>query len=53
MLNAVLANRIYIKTGTGPSVLFNQIKHLAAFQNSEFYKKQKMRFLTHATPRVI
>jgi superfamily II DNA or RNA helicase len=53
MLNAVLANRIYIKTGTGPSVLFNQIKHLAAFQNPEFYKKQKMRFSTHATPRVI
>lgn len=52
-LNAVLANHIYIKTGTGPSVLFNQIKHLAAFQNPEFYKKQKMRFSTHATPRVI
>jgi hypothetical protein len=52
-LDVVLANRIYIKTGTGPSVLFNQLKHLAAFQNPEFYKKQKMRFSTHATPRVI
>ncbi len=52
-INVVLANRIYIKTGTGPSVLFNQIKHLAAFQNPEFYKKQKMRFSTHATPRII
>jgi superfamily II DNA or RNA helicase len=31
----------------------NQLKHLAAFQNPEFYKKQKMRFSTHATPRVI
>lgn len=52
-LDVVLVNRIYIKTGTGPSVLFNQLKHLAAFQNPEFYKKQKMRFSTHATPRVI
>jgi superfamily II DNA or RNA helicase len=52
-LDVVLSNRIYIKTGAGPSVLFNQLKHLAAFQNPEFYKKQKMRFSTHATPRVI
>ncbi|MEK6563495.1 MAG: DEAD/DEAH box helicase family protein [Candidatus Omnitrophota bacterium] len=52
-LDAVLANRIYIKTETGPSVLFNQLKHLAAFQNPEFYRKQRMRFSTHDTPRVI
>ncbi len=52
-VEAVLANRIYIKThGISPALL-NQLKHLAAFQNSEFYKKQKMRFSTHATPRVI
>jgi len=52
-LDTVLANRLYIKSEVGPSVLFNQLKHLAAFQNPEFYKKQKMRFSTHATPRVI
>ncbi len=52
-LDAVLANRLYIKLGKGPSILFNQLKHLAAFQNPEFYRKQKMRFSTHATPRVI
>ncbi|MFA5162117.1 MAG: hypothetical protein WC421_07710, partial [Elusimicrobiales bacterium] len=52
-IEAVLANRIYIKTGQCPSVLLNRIKRLAAFQNPEFYKKQKMRFSTHATPRVI
>ncbi len=52
-LDAVLANRIYIKIGEGPSVLFNQLKHLAAFQNPEFYRKQRMRFSTHDTPRVI
>jgi superfamily II DNA or RNA helicase len=52
-IEAVLANRLYIKTDKSPSVLLNQLKHLAAFQNPEFYKKQKMRFSTHATPRVI
>lgn len=52
-LDAVLANRLYIRVEKGPPVLFNQLKHLAAFQNPEFYRKQKMRFSTHATPRVI
>jgi superfamily II DNA or RNA helicase len=52
-VEAVLSNRIYIKTqGISPNLL-NQLKHLAAFQNSEFYKKQRMRFSTHATPRII
>jgi superfamily II DNA or RNA helicase len=31
----------------------NRIKRLAAFQNPEFFKKQKMRLSTHNTPRVI
>ena len=53
LIEAVLANRIYIKTDKAPSVLLNQLKHLSAFQNPEFYKKQKMRFSTHATPRII
>jgi len=52
-LNAVLANRIYIKKDGLPSKLLNQIKRLAAFQNPEFYKKQSMRFSTALTPRVI
>lgn len=52
-IEAVLANRIYITTIGVPSALLNQLKHLAAFQNPEFYKKQRMRFSTHATPRVI
>lgn len=52
-VNAVLANRIYIKKDSLPSKLLNQIKRLAAFQNPEFYKKQSMRFSTALTPRVI
>ena len=52
-IEVVLANRIYIKIGQGSPVLYNQLKHLAAFQNPEFYKKQRMRFSTYDTPRVI
>lgn len=52
-INTVLSNRIFIKTDQVPAPLLNKFRHLAAFQNPEFYKKQKMRFSTHATPRVI
>ena len=52
-INAVLANRIYLKKEGLPSQLLNQIKRLAAFQNPEFYKKQSMRLSTALTPRVI
>ena len=52
-IELVIANRIYIKTDRLPSVLLNQIKQLAAFQNPEFYKRQNMRLSTFLTPRVI
>ncbi len=52
-VEAVLSNRVYIKTENLPSALINQLKHLAAFHNPDFYKKQKQRFSTHATPRII
>lgn len=52
-IELVIANRIYIKTDGIPSVLLNQIKQLAAFQNPEFYKRQNMRLSTFLTPRVI
>jgi len=52
-LNMVIANRIYINTNDVPSVLLNQLKRLAAFHNPEFYRRQSMRFSTHATPRII
>lgn len=52
-ITAVLAQRIFIETKGIPSALLNRIKRLAAFQNPEFYKKQKMRLSTHNTPRVI
>jgi len=52
-LTLVIANRIYINTNDVPSVLLNQLKRLAAFHNPEFYRRQSMRFSTHATPRII
>jgi hypothetical protein len=52
-VHAVIAQRLFVpKVGLPPSLL-NQIKRLAAFQNPEFYKKQRMRLSTLGTPRVI
>ena len=50
---AVLSNRIFIKTNGIPSALVNQLRYLSAFHNPEFYKRQKNRYSTHATPRII
>ena len=52
-IRAVLAQRLFVEKTGLPSPLINQIKRLAAFQNPEFYKKQKMRLSTALTPRVI
>lgn len=49
----VLAQRIFVEKKALPSELLNRIKRLAAFQNPEFHKKQKLRLSTHNTPRVI
>jgi len=49
----VVSNLVYIEKQGLPSTLLNQIKRLAAFQNPEFYKKQKLRLSTALTPRVI
>ena len=52
-INAVFAQRIFVETKGIPSELLNRIKRLAAFQNPQFFKKQKMRLSTHNPPRVI
>ncbi len=52
-VKAVLAQRLYIEKAGLPPPLLNQLKRLAAFQNPEFYKKQRMRLSTAMTPRVI
>ncbi len=52
-VHAVLAQRLFIGKAGLPPALINQIKRLAAFQNPEFYKKQRIRLSTAGTPRVI
>ncbi len=52
-VKAVLAQRLYIEKAGLPGSLLNQVKRVAAFQNPEFYKKQRMRLSTAMTPRVI
>jgi superfamily II DNA or RNA helicase len=48
-----ISNLIYIEKEGLPSKILTRIKQTAAFQNPEFYKKQRMRFSTALTPRVI
>lgn len=52
-IKVVMSNLIYVEKEGLPSPLLNQIKRIAAFQNPEFYKKQRMRLSTALTPRVI
>lgn len=52
-VDAVLAQRLYVKRTKLPQPLLNAIRRLAAFQNPEFHKKQALRFSTALTPRVI
>ena len=52
-IHARLAERIYIGTDGLPPALLNRIKRLAAFQNPEFYRRQRMRLSTFMTPRII
>lgn len=52
-VRAVLAQRLFIEKAKLPAPLLNQLKRLAAFQNPEFYKKQRMRLSTAMTPRVV
>jgi superfamily II DNA or RNA helicase len=52
-VKAVLAQRLFVEKAGLPSALLNELKRLAAFQNPEFYKRQKMRLSTALTPRVV
>lgn len=49
----VRANLVYVEKKGLPSAMLNRLLRLAAFQNPEFYKAQRMRLSTFAKPRVI
>jgi len=52
-VRAVLSQRLFVEKKGLPSSVLSELKRLGAFQNPEFYKKQKMRLSTALTPRVI
>ncbi|MEO7684609.1 MAG: DEAD/DEAH box helicase family protein [Gemmatimonadaceae bacterium] len=52
-VGVVIAQRLLVPLVGLPSPLITQIKQLAAFQNPEFYQKQRLRLSTHDTPRII
>jgi hypothetical protein len=49
----VRANLAYVEKRGPPSAMLNRLLRLAAFQNPDFYKAQKIRLSTYAKPRVI
>jgi superfamily II DNA or RNA helicase len=53
VVRAVLTQRLFIEKAGLPSALLSQLMRLAAFQNPEFYKRQRLRLSTALTPRVI
>jgi superfamily II DNA or RNA helicase len=53
VVRSVLAQRLFVEKVGLASPHLNLIKRLAAFQNPEFYKKQRLRLSTALTPRVI
>lgn len=52
-VRAVLAQRLFIEKAGLPSPLVSRLRRIAAFQNPEFYKRQKLRLSTARTPRVV
>jgi superfamily II DNA or RNA helicase len=50
---AIFAEQIIVEKAGLPSALINRLKRLAAFQNPEFYKRQRLRLSTALVPRVI
>ena len=52
-IEIVISDRIYINTKDMAKRMQNAIRRMAAFSNSEFYKKSRMGFSTKGIPRII
>ena len=52
-VKAVLAQRLFVEKAGLPPPLVSRLRRLAAFQNPEFYKRQKLRLSTARTPRIV
>lgn len=52
-VEATLAQRLFISKDGLPSSLINALRRLTAFQNPDFYQKQRLRLSTARIPRII
>ncbi len=52
-VRAVLAQRLFVEKTDLPAPLLSRLRRIAAFQNPEFYKRQKLRLSTARTPRIV
>ena len=52
-VEATLAQRLFIRKAGLPSSLINALRRIAAFQNPDFYEKQRLRLSTARIPRII
>ena len=52
-VEAALAQRLFISKADLPSSLINALSRIAAFQNPDFYEKQRLRLSTARIPRII
>lgn len=52
-VSIVLANQLFVAMKDLPPVLINRLRRLAAFQNPEFYRAERMRLSTFGKPRLI
>jgi superfamily II DNA or RNA helicase len=52
-VSAQLGGQLSLVRAGLPAPLVAELKHLASLHNPEFYEKQKMRFSTWSTPRII
>lgn len=52
-VNATLAQRLYVRTEGLSAALLDALRRLATFSNPQFLERQRMRFSTARTPRVI
>ena len=52
-VEATLAQRLFISKAGLPSSLINALRRIAAFQNPDFYQKQRLRLSTARIPRII
>ncbi|MEA3365479.1 MAG: DEAD/DEAH box helicase family protein, partial [Candidatus Hydrogenedentes bacterium] len=52
-IRVLIGNQLYLQKDGLSAQLMNQLIRLAAFQNPEFYRAQKMRLSTFGKPRVV